>query len=107
MLYRRRLIIKNDEKPDYNRAPSNQRGRGGYANNGAPRRPQSNPNQLFVGNLPWSTTWQDLKDIAKDNGFNPVRADVAMSYDGKSRGWGTLAFETEDEAKRAQGNFPL
>ncbi len=33
--------------------------------------------QLFVGNLPWSVTWQDLKDLAKDNGLSPIRADVA------------------------------
>lgn len=56
---------------------------------------------LFVGNLPWSTSWQDLKDLAKAQGLNPTRADVTMGHDGKSRGWGTLAFATLEEAHKA------
>jgi RNA recognition motif-containing protein len=58
--------------------------------------------KLFVGNLPWSVNWQDLKDFVKDNGTNPTRANVAFGFDGQSRGWGTLCFATAEEAQDAE-----
>ncbi|KAF8137448.1 hypothetical protein EV363DRAFT_1135897, partial [Boletus edulis] len=59
---------------------------------------------LFVGNLPFHIQWQDLKDLFRAAG--PVtRADVALGPDGRSRGFGTVTFVTEDGAERARRMF--
>ncbi|KAI3643029.1 hypothetical protein MP228_012584 [Amoeboaphelidium protococcarum] len=76
-------------------------GSGGFQGRGAGEEYGAQKFQVFVGNLPWSVQWQDLKDIAKQKGLDPLRADVAVGFDGKSRGWGTLAFATEDECQKA------
>ena len=44
--------------------------------------------------------WQDLKDLFKDVG-GVVSADVVMGRDGRSRGWGVVNMESEDDAQRA------
>jgi len=51
---------------------------------------------LYVGNLPWSTTWQQLKEIFQE--YNVKFADVKTGFDGRSRGYGIVRFDTEDEA---------
>eukprot|EP00181_Compsopogon_caeruleus_P001936 CAMPEP_0184682586 /NCGR_PEP_ID=MMETSP0312-20130426/7857_1 /TAXON_ID=31354 /ORGANISM="Compsopogon coeruleus, Strain SAG 36.94" /LENGTH=213 /DNA_ID=CAMNT_0027134353 /DNA_START=103 /DNA_END=744 /DNA_ORIENTATION=+ len=56
--------------------------------------------KIVVLNLPYSVRWQELKDVFRDCG-NVVRADVLLTSDGKSRGMGTVVFETEQEAERA------
>ncbi|KAJ3299898.1 hypothetical protein HDU76_006202 [Blyttiomyces sp. JEL0837] len=60
--------------------------------------------QLFVGNLPFIVGWQDLKDLFRETG-HVVRADVAESSAGKSRGFGTVLFATVEEAKNAINAF--
>jgi RNA recognition motif-containing protein len=55
--------------------------------------------QLFVGNLPFSVGWQELKDLFKDAGAI-VRADVAMNG-GRSKGFGTVSFQSEEDAAKA------
>ncbi|KAJ7240560.1 RNA-binding domain-containing protein [Mycena rebaudengoi] len=59
---------------------------------------------LFVGNLPFHVQWQDLKDLFRAAG-TIVRADVAVGPDGRSRGFGTVVFATEKDARRAVGMF--
>lgn len=59
---------------------------------------------LFVGNLSYATQWQDLKDLFRSAG-NIVRADIALSPEGRSRGFGTALFGTKDEAARAVRMF--
>jgi len=54
---------------------------------------------LFVGNLPWSTKWHELKDIFAE--FNVKFADVKTGYDGRSRGYGIVRFDTEEDAAAA------
>jgi len=51
---------------------------------------------LYVGNLPWSTTWQQLKEIFQE--YNVKYADVKTGFDGRSRGYGIVRFDSEDEA---------
>lgn len=46
--------------------------------------------------LPWSTTWQQLKEIFQE--YNVKYADVKMGYDGRSRGYGIVRFDSEEEA---------
>jgi len=46
--------------------------------------------------------WQDLKDFFRKAG-TVIRADVAMGYDNRSKGHGTVLFATLEEAKNAIG----
>ncbi|KAF7763533.1 hypothetical protein Agabi119p4_8070 [Agaricus bisporus var. burnettii] len=59
---------------------------------------------LFVGNLPFHCQWQDLKDLFRQAG-TIMRADVALGPDGRSRGFGTVVFATEQDAERAVKMF--
>ncbi|KAF7325864.1 Telomere maintenance protein [Mycena kentingensis (nom. inval.)] len=59
---------------------------------------------LFVGNLPFHVQWQDLKDLFRQAG-TIVRADVALGPEGRSRGFGTVVFATEKDARRAVSMF--
>ncbi len=53
---------------------------------------------LFVGNLPFHCQWQDLKDLFRAAG-NIQRADVAIGPDGRSRGFGTVLFTSQEDAQ--------
>uniref|UniRef100_V5EU81 RRM domain-containing protein n=1 Tax=Kalmanozyma brasiliensis (strain GHG001) TaxID=1365824 RepID=V5EU81_KALBG len=55
---------------------------------------------LFVGNLPFHCQWQDLKDLFRAAG-NIQRADVAIGPDGRSRGFGTVLFTSQEDAQNA------
>ncbi|KAF5839382.1 hypothetical protein DUNSADRAFT_953 [Dunaliella salina] len=52
--------------------------------------------RVFVGNLAWRTSWQDLKDKFRECG-NVVYANVMRDDDDRSKGWGIVEFETPDE----------
>ena len=56
--------------------------------------------QVIVQGLPFAYAWQDLKDLFKPIG-GVLQADIVMGRDGRSKGWGTLNFETEADAERA------
>ncbi|KAF0394555.1 telomere maintenance protein [Gigaspora margarita] len=60
--------------------------------------------QLFVGNLPFRVRWQDLKDLFRKAG-TVLRADVAMGYDNRSKGHGTVLFGSLEDAKNAIAIF--
>jgi len=60
--------------------------------------------KIFVGNLPFSTSWQDLKDHFGDAG-KVIRADVLLDADGRSRGSGVVIYETKEDAQRAISEF--
>jgi RNA recognition motif-containing protein len=53
--------------------------------------------QVYVGNLPWSVSWQELKDLAVEFG-DIRRADVPTDQIGRSRGYGTVVFSTKEQA---------
>lgn len=59
---------------------------------------------VFVRNLPYSISWQDLKDVFRDSGF-VANAEVAKDDAGKSRGFGLVTFETSEDAKQAIEKF--
>ncbi|KAG0205745.1 hypothetical protein BGX28_002712 [Mortierella sp. GBA30] len=70
-------------------APSSRRDAG--PSNGSTR-------QVFVGNLPYSVDWKDLKDLFRKAG--PVdRADVFMNRDNRSKGSGTVSFDSAHDDK--------
>ncbi|KAG0269315.1 hypothetical protein DFQ27_003999 [Actinomortierella ambigua] len=56
--------------------------------------------QVFVGNLPFPCQWQDLKDLFRKAG-NIIRADVVLDFNGRSRGFGSVLFATQEDAKNA------
>uniref|UniRef100_A0A7S4C666 RRM domain-containing protein n=1 Tax=Chrysotila carterae TaxID=13221 RepID=A0A7S4C666_CHRCT len=60
--------------------------------------------KVFVGNLPFETTWPQLKDIFREAG-NVIRADVAQAADGRSLGHGTVVFASAVDAANAIQRF--
>ncbi|KAJ3221908.1 hypothetical protein HK099_002976 [Clydaea vesicula] len=57
--------------------------------------------QVFVGNLPYSTRWQGLKDIFRPFFLNPVHSEIILDNNGKSKGCGFVKFSTTMDAERA------
>lgn len=57
--------------------------------------------RVYVGNLSWDVSWQDLKDHMKDSGEEVVRADVITGPDGRSKGCGVVEFATAEGAQKA------
>ena len=69
-------------------------------------RVQPNPQgyEVFIINLPYSVTWQDLKDLFRECG-DVLRADVELDRHGYSRGFGNVFYATEEEMHRAIERF--
>ena len=62
-------------------------------------------NKLYVGNLPFSTTEDSLRDAFGQCG---TVTDVMIAVDrqtGRSRGFGFVTFSTDEEANAAVGKF--
>lgn len=57
-------------------------------------------NSVFVGNLAFETSWQDLKDFMRQAG-NVAKADIMKGPDGRSKGCGVVCFENARDAKYA------
>lgn len=75
-------------------------GRGGYMQGLPAGQPgESSGLQVVVHNLPWTTTWQQLKDYFKE--WKVERADVVYDSWGKSRGFGTVRFSSKEDAEAA------
>ncbi|CAG8464705.1 8445_t:CDS:10 [Paraglomus occultum] len=94
-----------------NRAPDRSGGGGGGGNNNVPSG-GNNPGggggnagrQIFVGNLPYSVGWQELKDLFRNAG-NIIRADILIGHDRRSKGSGTVLFETPIDAANAISKY--
>lgn len=57
--------------------------------------------RVYVGNLAWEVSWQDLKDLMKTTGHEVTRSDVMKTSDGRSKGCGIVEFATVEGAKEA------
>jgi hypothetical protein len=55
---------------------------------------------VFVGNLPYEVTWQDLKDHMAQAG-EVAHADVKSGPDGRSKGVGIVRYHSADDAATA------
>ncbi|KAI9310910.1 hypothetical protein BX666DRAFT_2032401 [Dichotomocladium elegans] len=64
--------------------------------------PSHGPNQIFVNNLPYSTTWEDLIDLFRHVG-PVVRAEILM-INGYPKGSGLVRFEEFGTCERAIGS---
>lgn len=60
--------------------------------------------QIFVGNLPYSVGWQELKDLFRQAG-DVLRADVQQNHQGRSKGCGTVLFASPEDAQNAIAKF--
>jgi RNA recognition motif-containing protein len=56
--------------------------------------------RVYIGNLSWGVSWQDLKDHMREAG-EVTRADVMMGPDGRSKGCGIVEYESVEEAQKA------
>lgn len=56
--------------------------------------------RVYVGNLSWSVSWQDLKDHMRSAG-NVVHANVISEDDGRSKGFGIVEYCSPEEAREA------
>jgi len=56
--------------------------------------------RVFVRNLPRETTWMEVKDMFREAG-NVVRAEIAATPDGTSKGFGTVLMASTREAAKA------
>jgi len=95
----------NDSNRSSRRDSSGRSGDGGGRSGGGNRDPPAPPGcRVFIRNLPFSLKWQDLKDKLRDAG--PVnRVDIKTNDDGRSKGYGTVTFDTPGDAQRAVSQF--
>lgn len=85
----RRLEVRPDKK-DANNAPRQSEHR------------DADSNQIYVGNLSYETSWQNLKDFVRDVcDTSDVRVEVIEGSDGRSKGYGIVKFNSSREAARA------
>ena len=57
--------------------------------------------RVYVGNLSWGVSWQDLKDHMKSTGLEVARANIMTTPDGRSKGCGIVEFVTPEGAQQA------
>jgi len=78
------------------------KGRTGRFASKAPYSKGGGSKRVYVGNLSWDVSWQDLKDVFRECG-DVVYADVMTEggKGGRSKGCGIVEFSTAKEAKRA------
>ncbi|MDZ7837559.1 MAG: RNA-binding protein [Actinomycetota bacterium] len=60
--------------------------------------------RLYVGNLDYATTDKELEELFATEG-KVVYSKIINRADGKSRGFGFVEMETEEEAKKAMEKF--
>ncbi|KAL3784732.1 hypothetical protein ACHAW5_001599 [Stephanodiscus triporus] len=72
---------------------------GGGGGGGGPRGNAGNLS-VYVGNLAYETTWQELKDHMRAAG-NVDKADILKSADGRSKGCGIVLYQKSHEVARA------
>lgn len=66
----------------------------------APTEQDHRNRRVYVGNLAWGVSWQDLKDHMKTSGFDVNRANIMMTPDGRSKGCGIVEFATAEGAQK-------
>jgi RNA recognition motif-containing protein len=76
---------------------------GPYKNNNGKRNGNNHGNnnrRVYVNNLTWETSWQELKDHFKQVG-QVVRADILEEPNGRSKGCGIVEFQSPSDAIQA------
>ena len=65
----------------------------------------SDKNKLFIGNLPWKVSEEDLRPLFEQNGEVSDVKVVLDNYTGKSRGFAFVVMATPDDAQKAIENL--
>mmetsp|Transcript_7121 Transcript_7121/g.11629 ORF Transcript_7121/g.11629 Transcript_7121/m.11629 type:complete len:487 (-) Transcript_7121:166-1626(-) len=73
---------------------------GGGGGGGRNNHHQWGNTSVYVGNLAYETTWQELKDHMRRVG-NIDKADILQGNDGRSKGCGIVIYQNPKEAQRA------
>ena len=89
----RELFVQPDDREDGGGAGG---GGGGHA---APSH-EERECRIFIGNLSYETSWQDLKDFMRRAG-TVARADILTGPDGRSKGCGIVEYAYKKDAARA------
>ena len=77
-------------------------GGGGMRSDAPPANGPPEDRTLYVGNLPYDTTQQELTAFLNDNGVGPIsRLSLPTGPDGRMRGYGFLTLATADAAQAA------
>lgn len=63
--------------------------------------PEVSPKKIFVGNIPFSTTEEELVNLFSEYGTISEAALIVDRFNGRSKGIAFITFETEEEAKAA------
>jgi len=63
---------------------------------------ENNESKLYVGNLPWNTTEQELREAFEQFGVVKEVNIITDRDTGRSRGFAFVKMETLEEAKAAQ-----
>ncbi len=106
----RQIFVREDRESGsgggyYTQQPGNpSHGGGGFSGGGGGGRSgggsEKQDCRVYVGNLSWDVSWQDLKDHMRSAG-DVSFAEVMQEADGRSKGCGVVEFKTADEAKAA------
>ncbi|POM58969.1 RNA binding protein [Phytophthora palmivora] len=89
----RLIFVREDREPEGGSISK-------FAKRAAAPRGNGEGRQLYVGNLPWETNWQQLKDLFRTVG-DVERADIAEYPDGRSRGFGIIRYTNAADAWQA------
>ena len=76
------------------------RGKGGKGGGAPPPPAGPGHTKVYVGNLSWESSWQDLKDHFRQVG-EVLHADIMTGADGRSKGCGLVTFASPHDAARA------
>mmetsp|Transcript_36721 Transcript_36721/g.70797 ORF Transcript_36721/g.70797 Transcript_36721/m.70797 type:complete len:330 (-) Transcript_36721:245-1234(-) len=71
----------------------------GGGRGGGGGRSYGNEVSVYVGNIPWHTQWQTIKDKFADYGV--LHVDVGQERNGRMRGWAILKFSSDKDAAAA------
>ncbi len=108
MFMDRDIFVKQDRAPPGSERRNERRlefsGRDQESTFTAPPGAKLDGYEVFIVNLPYATTWQDLKDLFRQAG-DVIRADVELDFRGFSRGFGNVFFPTKEEMYKAIDMF--
>ena len=94
---------QNESRRDSSYLEHNNNNRPDYGYN-EPRQQHSQSYEVFILNLPFAFSWQNLKDLFRECG-NVLRADIQLDYNGYSRGFGNVFYGSKEEMYRAIDTF--
>ncbi len=103
----RAILVREDREPTRSlpphaggaAPPAAASSSGGHSRGGGGGAPATG-RSVYVGNLPWNTAWQDLKDHMKTAGA-VAHVDILMRRDGKASGGAIVQYESARDAGNA------